>query len=107
MRLNKAQISYFLILGLVLLFVIGIGIYFVGNLKGQKAREEAGKVQQVNLEVQPVKTYIDECIKNAAVDTAYEFGQRQGYHDVPKPNLDTNYSNIAYYYYKGNNIVPS
>lgn len=107
MRLNKAQISYFLILGLILIFVIGIGFYFIGNLKGQKAKETAEKVQQISLEAQPVKIYIDECIKKVAAETAYEFGQRQGYHDVHKPNLDTNYSNIAYYYHKGNNIVPS
>lgn len=85
MKLNKAQISYFLILGLILVFVIGVGVYFVGNLKGQKAKEAAEKVQHVGLEALPVKTYIDECVKKAAVETGYEFGQRQGYYDIISP----------------------
>lgn len=94
-------------MGLILVFVLGIGVYFVGDLEGQKAKKTTEKVQQISLEAQPVKTYIDECIKKVAVETAYEFGQRQGYHDVPKPNLNTDYSNVAYYYYKSKNIVPT
>ena len=96
----------FLILGIILLFVAGIGFYFVGSLKEQKAKTSAEKVQQVNLDVQPIETFLKECIKKVSIESAYEFGQQQGYHDTPALSLYTNYSNIAYYYHKGKSLVP-
>lgn len=106
MKRSKAQITLFLVLGVILLFVVGIGIYFISNLQKEKIVKKSEKAQQLNLETLPIKTYIDECIRKVAVESAYEFGQRQGYYDVPSPNLGTNSSNIAYYYFKSKNLVP-
>lgn len=104
---NKlAQITLFVILGLILVFVLGIGIYFVSNISKEKSKALPEKVQQVSLDTLPIKTFTEECIKRAVIESAYEFGQQQGYYNTPKPYLDTSFSNIAYYYYKGKDLVP-
>ena len=104
MRNKKVQISLFIILGTLLLFVLGIGFYFITNIREEKTKEIPA-TQRISLQ-SPVKNYLEECVKKVAVDSAYEFGQQQGYHRTPKPYLDANYTSVAYYYYKGKDLVP-
>lgn len=97
MRLNKAQISYFLILGLILVFVIGVGVYFVGNLKGQRAKEAAEKVQEINLEIAPIKNYIQACVHDVATPAVYLLANNGGYIYTYNKTLNTEYAQIAYH----------
>ena len=68
MAIKRAQITLFLILGLILVFVIGTGYYFISNIQKEKIKEIPEKVQQVNLEAYPVRNYIEECIKKLTIN---------------------------------------
>ena len=106
-RSKIAQITLFVILALILLFVVGIGIYFISNIKEEKIKIVSEKVQEVSLEVQTIKTFTDECIKKVAIESAYEFGLKQGYYEIPELFIDTNFLKIAYYYYKDKKLIPT
>lgn len=107
MKNRIAQITLFIILGLLLFFIVGIGFYFVGNIKGEKAEEISKKVQQINLEAQPIKSYIDTCLKGSSITGAYRLGLQGGYYILPMEFLDTGYVTLPYYYFKGKNLIPS
>ena len=108
MRRSKlAQITLYIILGLILVFVVGLGVYFVGNVSKQETEKTSEKTQELGLEFEPVEIYMRDCIKKSVIESAYEFGQQQGYFRIPEPVLSINSSSLAYYYYKSKNIIPS
>ncbi|MEK6983708.1 MAG: hypothetical protein AABX33_03980 [Nanoarchaeota archaeon] len=107
MKRSKAQITLFIILVTILLFVVGIGIYFISNLQKEKIQNTQEKIQESNLELSPINRYVEECLKKASIESAFELGLQQGYNEVPSPYLDTNFSNIAYYSHKGNVLAPT
>ena len=51
--------------------------------------------------------YFEECLRNAALDAAQQFGQQQGYYEVPEDrSIETVLYRIAYYYFEGKSLVP-
>ena len=74
MRRNKqAQIALFMILGIIFIFIIIVGVYFIGSLKKSAIKRIPEKVQTTNLEGNPIKIFKEECIKKAIIASAYEF----------------------------------
>ncbi|MBI3035760.1 hypothetical protein HYY71_05555 [Candidatus Woesearchaeota archaeon] len=106
MKITKAQISLFLILGIILLFVIGIGYYFVGNLKQEKVLEKTANTQQISADFLPIKSYIDICLKDSSISAAYRIGLKGGYNVLPFDFYDGDYADLPYFY-KGKSQIPS
>jgi hypothetical protein len=55
-------------------------------------------------DVEPVNDFVDGCIKSTAEDALINVADSGGYYNLPKLSTD---NNIAYYYYKGENLVIS
>ena len=105
MKFKKAQIAIFIIMVFVLLIGFGF-VFYLRGIDAEEAQISATKIQKLSVQDDPVKVYVNECIKQAAAGAAYVFGFQQGYYNSPDPFLDTENSEIAYYYFEGGNIIP-
>ncbi|MFQ5475096.1 MAG: hypothetical protein ACE5DM_04635, partial [Candidatus Nanoarchaeia archaeon] len=86
--MKRAQITLFLIIGVV--FVLGTGIYLYIASQGENISEAeviAGKVPQ---ELNPIKEYVDACIDDVSYDALQKTGLHGGYIDP----LNTDYSPV-------------
>ena len=63
-------------------------IFYVKSLDAEETEQTTEIVQENVFADDPVKVYVDECIKQA-VRSAYVFGVQQGYHNLPSNSLDT------------------
>lgn len=95
--LKKAQLTPFIIIGLVLL--AGITIFLV-------VKESAVVNKNVNVpaDVSPVYSAVNDCLQKTLVDGIEYVSQKGGYYDVPEKAIDME---IAYYLYKNQNYMPS
>ncbi|MBI2558740.1 hypothetical protein HYW20_05435 [Candidatus Woesearchaeota archaeon] len=106
MKRNKAQISLFLILGLILLFVGWIGFYFVTSFKEVKS-SETEKVSELPLSAVSIKNYIDVCVKKVAEEGVYFIGLQGGYYDAPLLSDSLLNIRVPYYWHNENNKMPN
>ncbi|MBI4116407.1 hypothetical protein HY449_01545 [Candidatus Pacearchaeota archaeon] len=97
MENKSGQITIFIIFLLVLVF--GTVIYFFIN-SGVQNKNAVQKTTD------PIYIYTQECVENALFDSAKFFGLQQGYYIVPKTSLETSLYRIAYYYLRGESLIP-
>jgi len=92
---KRGQVSAFIIFAIFIVGIIVIlFIYFKPNLETEK----------VNPDALPIYNYVNDCLKETGEKAVFYIGQTGGY--FIKPNLSTD-NNIAYYYDKGENHMPS
>jgi len=98
---KKAQITLFIILGILLVFLVGLLFLFSPGLKQVR--------QDLTLpnEMRPIKTYVDECVKTTAINGLSLLGVQGGRIFEKGDEFHANYSNISYGYSQGRNILPS
>lgn len=104
MNLKKSQISLFILISLIILIAVSLILYMSGLEKDDPSIIES---QRTGFYSSPVYVYTEECIKNAAFKASTNFGYQQGYHIVPDNALDTIFYRIAYYYLKGDTLIPA
>ncbi len=98
---KKSQVSMFIIIGIILLIIVGV--YFA--LQSAKISEES-IIEEVPVELQPIKSYVESCIAQIGEDAVYLIGQQGGYYEVPQMDPDY-FSTTAYYFWINENIMPS
>lgn len=81
---NKAQTSFFLILGVFIFIAAIIGFVVYSNIKAKKAEEEAKKIADFSLQAQEVKKFVDDCIRKASFEGLRKLGETGGYFSIPK-----------------------
>lgn len=91
---KRGQITIFIIIAIVI--VVAIVLVFV--LRPFKSQETT------DIEVAPIRDYVDNCVKSTLVDGIRLIGLQGGYF-VPEDYLRTNVSLIAYGYDKENVLV--
>ncbi len=76
---KKGQLTLFIIIGLLLL--IGVSIYVYLTTREAKAPVEAERIRiaEVPAEMQPLRDFIQDCLKITAKDGLMRLGQRGGY----------------------------
>ena len=100
---KKGQITFFIILVLVLIFA-AIATYFMYNkIKQERAEEEARRVAELNLQADSIKKYINECIRKTSYDGLIKLGQTGGYIQIPKI---INFKGTSYWQIDQANIQP-
>ncbi|MFA5856215.1 MAG: hypothetical protein WC867_02585 [Candidatus Pacearchaeota archaeon] len=92
---KKAQLAVFIIIALAIIVAIALILVAVKSSKENN---------NVPIEVQPVNSFIEACVKQVAQESIYNIGQTGGYFDLPEKSTK---NNIAYHYYLKENIMPS
>ena len=98
---KKAQITTFVIIGVVLVIIAGFIFYLIGE------EAKVPGVEEVPVEARPLKIFVEECLSSTAIDGIKLAGVQGGYIDAPESALETDYSTIAYYYYEDENKIPT
>lgn len=98
---KRGQISIFIIFAIILLFM---AIFYFS--RGYES-DNVNQVIQVPLDIQPVKLFIDQCLKQTVKNTEDRIGLQGGYYFVPVSSLKTIYSDVPYYFYKGDLLIPA
>ncbi|MBN2567291.1 hypothetical protein JXB02_04365 [Candidatus Woesearchaeota archaeon] len=113
MRSNdrKAQVTAFIVIGLIFLFAIGLFLY----IREQVTVFEPEQV--LPPELQPVKRYVDECLQQTAREAVLLAGANGGFIDIPDEILLDPFAGIMagpfesakvpLWYFEGDNRKPS
>jgi hypothetical protein len=108
MKNRKAQVTVFIIIGLVILITASFFLYF-RNL----AVPEAEFIQE---DLRPIKNYIDFCLNDIGEEAVIRLGSQGGYINIPdelKMNrayvefIPRSPIKIPYWYYNGIDIIPT
>ena len=107
MRRSKGQVTLYLIIAILILFLIGGFLLFAKYLSAQKANKEISGLNNLGASGGSPKKYIDECIKAKIAKGADLLGIQGGYVFPPNSFLDSNYSKIGYGLYQNKITLPS
>lgn len=83
---KKAQITVFMIIGIILLFSSALIFYIRGQIVEQTA-EFQPIVEEVPLEAQPIKLYVEGCLNDVVTEGIRRIGIHGGYIDVTDQEL--------------------
>ncbi|HLC98417.1 MAG TPA: hypothetical protein VJC00_00220 [Candidatus Nanoarchaeia archaeon] len=90
---KRGQVSLFIIIGVVGIILIAIYVYTRGAVTEQPEDEL--------LDVQPVKFYLNNCLKSSAKDAFALVGLRGGKRNLEEPYFSSNLLDTNYWYYIG------
>jgi|TARA_B100002003_G_scaffold142270_1_gene131635 hypothetical protein len=102
---KKGQITFFIILGIVLVVSFALIFYLFQN-STDKGESEIQQIQSFELSTSPINSYVESCIESVGEDAILWIGNHGGYFEVPTYNPD-DYQGTAYYFYVDRNIMPS
>lgn len=101
-RMRKAQISLFIIMGVILLIAVGSLMYFIAQSKSIGDEEEF-----IELEFSPVKQYVDSCVESTLTIATYYLSEQGGYIYSYDNILPTEKKNVAYHLMIDNDAYPT
>jgi len=101
MKNKRGQITIFILLGVVILAAVGFILY----TKSETIRI-TDEFTDIPLEIQPIKSFVDSCIKQTLERGIYFISLQGGYYDVPEPKTEGLIIQIPYYFYLGQNKFP-
>ncbi len=96
---KRGQVSLFIIVGIILVLAVSL-LYFV-----LAPDSDPGVVTAADMA--PIRNYIDLCAKSSAEDAVRLLGLQGGYINVPSPYFESVYTDIAYWYYTGDDTYPT
>lgn len=90
----------------MLIFVVGVGFWFVKGVRENKVERVSEKIQEVNLEPLPIKNYIQSCLHEVVTPGIYLLANKGGYIYFYNKTLNTEYQQIAYHLELNKNVAP-
>ncbi|MFC1741004.1 hypothetical protein ACFL3V_00520 [Nanoarchaeota archaeon] len=78
---RKAQITVFMIIGVILLFSSALLFYIRGQITTGLSGELIPSIEEVSLEAQPVKIFVEDCVKKIGREAIEKIGLHGGYVD--------------------------
>ena len=116
--MKRAQVTLFIILGIVILAVVAFLLYLNGILTEANLKKLTEKTQAVPLQAQPVKQYITSCVEETAKEGITLLGLQGGYINPPEDPLPRSIINpfsssleffsgyeVPYWFYESSNGI--
>jgi len=106
----KGQVTVFLLLGIVLIVLTGLGFYLYQQSISFTDTELEKQTEVADSGVRgQIKSYVDNCLKRATLEGLDIMSKQGGYINIPAgvPYLPINGSNIPYWYDGQNDYSPS
>ncbi|MBD3313576.1 hypothetical protein GF345_03975 [Candidatus Woesearchaeota archaeon] len=95
---KRGQVTAFIILGVVILFLVLLIIYLLS--------EEQESIFEETAEVQSLRLFIGDCVNKVVEEGAYLVASQGGYYDPPMPFKEMEGLGIPYYHYLGAQRIP-
>ncbi|RME54761.1 hypothetical protein D6777_02770 [Candidatus Woesearchaeota archaeon] len=107
--MKRGQITLFIIIGIVIISVIGLGIYFRDSLTKSQSQEIISKQVEVAPEVQSLYNNIYECLQSQTKDALILSGLQGGFIEPPEKSIDIEDQGISIGYglSNGRDTLPS
>ena len=90
---KKSQISIIMVFIATALFIIVAAFYLTGSMSERHGKEAMQQTQELPLEVQSVKSYIQSCLDKTAADALRLIGHQGGYIYQSQGGLTPDFSN--------------
>jgi len=103
MQDKKSQITIFIIMGLVIICFVGLYFYISVHIE----KGESWPIIEDPAIEQPVKLFVESCLKKTAQQGIYFIGMQGGYYAVPDFSEKFSIISVPYYFYHGNLSYPS
>ena len=76
---TKAQVTVFIIIGIVLLIIVIALLALSNSLEGNPIAREGEDATGLSTELEPIKNYIETCVEQVAKDGIFLLGKQSGY----------------------------
>jgi len=84
---RRAQVTLFIIIGLIILIIAGIALYMSQRITEEAVIPEIAKINEVPADLQPIKSFVESCLMEKAEEALRMLGDRGGYIDPEKQGL--------------------
>ena len=88
MRSKRGQITLFVIIGLVILALLGVGLYIQSSDIGNVDDEGVDEVQETSIDTKVLKNYVTQCVYQEAKRGLIKIGEHGGYVYANQSNFD-------------------
>lgn len=105
MSMKKGQTTLFVILGLVILIIVTLLLYFKPSVYKQATELGITKTVDSKFKATQIKTYVESCIEEVGKNGVYFISQRGGYFDLPN-NYFKAYPPTVYYLIGRKKVLP-
>lgn len=115
---KRGQVSTFVILGIIVVFLVGLGVYYRADIMTKLSELQIIKEVALPPEAEKVKSFVTQCIKETATEGIALLGQQGGYIELPRDEIPRGNINLfsnkleaipgvrtAYWYYQKDNKV--
>ncbi len=105
---KKGQVTLFAILGIVLVVIILVMVYYKASISELITKNVLQKEVILPIEVGKVQKHVQSCVDDASKDLLYQLGAQGGLlTPTSQKGVITEDFSIAYGYYEGRNVLPS
>lgn len=98
---KRGQVSIFIIIGIVILAVISVVLYLTAEVPIEEL--DIG-LSPLESSAKSVQTYVEGCLESIGLEAIEYIGSHGGYYNIESISEEVN---TAYYFYLGENIMPS
>jgi hypothetical protein len=96
--MKKGQVSWFILIGVVILIFTAFLLWVSGETKGSVVEKGEVTSQETAFSVAPVKNYVQGCLKQATEDATILVSGQGGYFVTPEPYHEFTFFRIPYYF---------
>ena len=104
--IKRGQVSLFAIIAIVVLILVGLGLYFRNDIRDFLYEQQILSSAAVPQEVESVNSFVLDCVRQASEESLSFVGAYGGYYDVTK-RANKNDRGIPYYLMGDKLLVPS
>jgi hypothetical protein len=99
---KRAQITLFIVVGIVVLFAIAGSIAVYNNMSKKEVLPEVEKTAAMQNSAKSVNAYVSECLDEVGKEGLLAIGLQGGYYVLPENYFSMEYTDVPYYYYEEN-----
>lgn len=100
---KRGQITIFIIIGIIILFVTGMIFW----LNGRSVTQDIQNVETIPADTSSVQMYVEECLQSSLKKSAFFVASQGGYYDLPEKSTKDALVNVPYYVDAEAILVPS
>lgn len=104
---RKGQMTLSIILGIVIVFAIGIGLYFSESISLLQKQQESVKAESALAQSKEVQDYVEACIAQTADYVIPVVLRNGGYYVMPDKKVSYQYYEVPVYMDSGKESVPT
>lgn len=103
----KAQVTIFLLVGLILLFIVGFVFSLIYSVSKEKAKQNQQGAADINNKAEAMNILVEQCTEDVGKNALVTLGYRAGSDSLTTPFFEGDVISLNYAYYLGEKRVPS